>query len=508
LEVNVHDFFAHGVFAVTFPARHAPNAKAYWQHCGEIVSSRLAEETLDIVSRTCWENASRSLAKESSTGEPIEPIAPPPDRASTRLGGMEAATPWRGSTGGRRLGVVSSLDREKEAAASGNSMSMHRSIGGDGLQGGAWDKEESLTGSASQLTRRTSSDPCGALTTRIAALTGVDRADVFLFPTGMASIAASQRLLKLSSDWDEIPLRNIVFGFPYLDTLKLNSRPELGSGVVFFGKGDEEDLTALEALLQSGERIGGLFCEFPSNPLLRAPDLAKLRSLADQYGFPIVCDDTVVGFHNVDLLGGGGVDILVSSLTKQFSGSNNAMGGSLVLNPEAPLYDILHSRLARDYEPMLWRDDAATLLSGSSDYEARCRATNSSAMALDERFKEHPAVSSIYHPSLERPELYDEWRRREAAGGGYSGGYGALFSMVLKEGNNARAFYDGLDVAKGPGFGSNFTLVCPYTMIAHYNELEWCSEFGVDRSLIRVWTGLEHQDELAHKFEAALEGMR
>ena len=31
-------------FAVTFPARDAPTAKLYWQHCGEIVSSRLADE--------------------------------------------------------------------------------------------------------------------------------------------------------------------------------------------------------------------------------------------------------------------------------------------------------------------------------------------------------------------------------------------------------------------------------------------------------------------------------
>lgn len=50
--VNVHDFFAHGVFAVTFPQQYADVAKQYWQHCGEIVSSRLAEAVLEIVDRT------------------------------------------------------------------------------------------------------------------------------------------------------------------------------------------------------------------------------------------------------------------------------------------------------------------------------------------------------------------------------------------------------------------------------------------------------------------------
>jgi cystathionine gamma-synthase len=70
-----------------------------------------------------------------------------------------------------------------------------------------------------------------------------------------------------------------------------------------------------------------------------------------------------------------------------------------------------------------------------------------------------------------------------------------------------REFYNRLDTAKGPGFGSNFTLCCPYTMIAHYNELEWCQKYGVDRSLVRVWIGLEEEEELLRKFEFALEGM-
>lgn len=92
-----------------------------------------------------------------------------------------------------------------------------------------------------------------------------------------------------------------MFGFPYLDTLKLNGRPELGGGVIFYGNGDDDDITNLEALLEGGEQIGGLFCEFPSNPLLRAPPLTKLRRLADKFKFPIVVDDSISGFCNVDV---------------------------------------------------------------------------------------------------------------------------------------------------------------------------------------------------------------
>lgn len=71
----------------------------------------------------------------------------------------------------------------------------------------------------------------------------------------------------------------------------------------------------------------------------------------------------------------------------------------------------------------------------------------------------------------------------------------------------ARLFYNNLETAKGPGFGSNFTLVCPYTMIAHFNELEWCRNYSVDPSLVRVWTGLESRSELTGVFGRALESV-
>lgn len=76
---------------------------------------------------------------------------------------------------------------------------------------------------------------------------------------------------------------------------------------------------------QDQGRILALFCEFPSNPLLRSPDLVELRKLADEFGFIIVVDETIGNFINVEVA--SYTDIVVSSLTKIFSGDANVMGG-------------------------------------------------------------------------------------------------------------------------------------------------------------------------------------
>lgn len=114
--------------------------------------------------------------------------------------------------------------------------------------------------------------------------------------------------------------------FPYIDTLKITEK--FGPGSQFYGYGSDEELNDLEKRLESGERYVALFTEFPSNPLLRSPNLERIRSLADKYDFCVVVDETVGNFINVNVL--PYADVVVSSLTKVFSGDSNVMGGGYV----------------------------------------------------------------------------------------------------------------------------------------------------------------------------------
>ena len=114
--------------------------------------------------------------------------------------------------------------------------------------------------------------------------------------------------------------------FPYIDTLKVLQK--FGPGCRFYGHGSESELDDLEEHCVNGEKFLALFCEFPGNPLLKTPNILRIRSLADRFDFAVVIDETIGNFVNVHVL--PYADIVVSSLTKVFTGECNVMGGRRV----------------------------------------------------------------------------------------------------------------------------------------------------------------------------------
>ncbi len=68
----------------------------------------------------------------------------------------------------------------------------------------------------------------------------------------------------------------------------------------------------------------------------------------------------------------------------------------------------------------------------------------------------------------------------------------------------APRIYDHLEVCKDPSLGTFFTLACPFTLLAHYPELDWAESCGVSRYLIRISVGLEDPEEIWQRLNRAL----
>lgn len=321
---------------------------------------------------------------------------------------------------------------------------------------------------------------------RLAELYACGPDDVFLLPTGMAAVdEAAQTLRTLNPG-----RKTAQVGFPYIDSLKLQE--EFGTGAEFILSGTH----AVDTLRPGVDAVAGVFCEVPSNPLLKSPDVVGLSLLLREHGIPFVIDDVVATPHNVDVT--PYADLVVTSLTKFFSGEGNVMGGALICCPKSPLYAALRAIVKADVEPQLWAEDAMELERQSRSFRERMQIHNRNGEQIAERLRNHPAVDTVWYPKWDSPGHYESLKR---PGGGYS----SLLSFTLHDGaHNAPRVYDALRLCKGPTLGTEFTLVCPYTLLAHYGELDWAESCGVSSHLIRVSVGTEDPDFIWQRFEEAL----
>ena len=321
---------------------------------------------------------------------------------------------------------------------------------------------------------------------RLATLYGIAPEDVLLYPSGMAAMFAANGLATKRYPGR----RRVQLEFPYLDTLKVLE--EFADGVSLYTSENDGDL--IEAL-QNGTPPGAVVTEIPSNPLMRTVDFAQITPIVRDQDALLIVDDTIATPINVDVT--AHADLIATSLTKFFCGYGDVMAGALILNPRSPNYGFLSPAAHQQHEELLWWEDAVVLEERSRDFAQRMRRINGNGEVLAEYFRTHPAIDAVYYPKFDPSPGYDALR---VAGGGYGG----LISILLKDAaEKSSRFYDCLAVNKGPSLGTNYTLACPYTLLAHYGELDWAESHGVSRWLIRISTGLEDPDDMKARFDAA-----
>jgi cystathionine gamma-synthase len=333
----------------------------------------------------------------------------------------------------------------------------------------------------------------------------VQPGDVYLFPTGMGAIYGVHRFLLKQQD-----KKSVLFGFPFHSTVHVFE--DIGPGSKLFGKADDEDLAALETYLEEeakeGRGIQALYTEFPENPVLYTPDLVRLRQLADKYGFALVVDDTIGSFCNVDVL--GVADIVVTSLTKSFSGYADVIAGSAVLNPSSRMYASLKPLFEASYTNEFFNADAEVLEKNSRDYLSRSKTLNSTALRLVEylhskTLSPSSGITKVLYPTL-HPSLPHYQKFMRPATAGFTPGYGCLFSVEFASAALAKTFYDNLNVYHGPHLGAHLTLALPYVMAMYGHEhLDWVGPFGMHEAQIRVSVGLEDAESLIEDFEVAVQ---
>ena len=165
--------------------------------------------------------------------------------------------------------------------------------------------------------------------------------------------------------------------------------------------------------------------------------------------------------------------------------------------------------MSSNYEDVYFDEDAVFMERNSRDFRRRITVVNKNTEAVCDFLRSRSlegggpassAIKTVFYPKYVTRENYERCRITDDD---EPGGFGGLFSLTFASAGASRAFFDALPFQKGPSLGTNFTLACPYTILAHYTELDWAAQYGVEEGLVRISVGMEDVGTLLEGFEQA-----
>ena len=315
--------------------------------------------------------------------------------------------------------------------------------------------------------------------------------NICLTPSGMNAVYCALRGLKtIQSKNGKTKL--IQLGWLYLDTMNIVEH-YFDENKIFY---DINNLDLLEDYLKiNAHTISAIITEIPTNPLLQTVDLPRLKTLCLKYNIVLVIDATFATPFNLDLK--PYADIYVESLTKFACGNADVLMGAIILNENSKISAI--SQEFFKHADMPYIKDIQRLAFQIKDYEKRVNLISKNTKKLVEYFQTAPFIDEIFY--CLNPKYASNYQKLMIDENSYTGIVSVTFKKDFKE------VYDKLNFAKGPSLGTEFTLLMPYTYLAHYDLVtsksgnEFLNQIGLPINLLRISVGIENIEDIIKEFE-------
>ncbi len=254
----------------------------------------------------------------------------------------------------------------------------------------------------------------------------LENADVVLFPSGMAAIAAV--FFTVLKPGDTV----LCHADGYY-----NARALLDAFVEPLGIGVRHCPTVnMAAADLEGVRL--VLAETPSNPGLDVCDLAVLARRANAAGALLMVDNTMATplcQRPLDL----GAELSILADTKAMAGHSDILAGHIATrNAELAAKIRTWRRLSGSIVSPF---DAFLLHRGLLTLELRIERANANALALAEFLQEQPSISGLRYPGLKGDPAHAVAARQMIRG------YGPILSFVLQDRTTAERFIAAHDLA-------------------------------------------------------------
>ena len=302
--------------------------------------------------------------------------------------------------------------------------------------------------------------------------------DAFLFPSGMAAIAAAIRAL------------------PKGATVVLQSQIYWGTTAWMRSQAARRDLLLMEADISDPETLEQLcavqnpdlvFIETPSNPWLRVTDIARSVSVAHKAGAKVLVDATAATPVLTRALDHG-ADMVIHSATKAINGHSDVLAGVLATNEtDDPWWEAIKMD-RHDAGAIIGPFEAWLLIRGMRTLPLRVERMSANAQAIAEFLEGHSAVETVMYPGLHPT---DTAKRQMSA-------FGGLLSVVVKGGADAALAAAG----KMNLFHRATSLGGVESLVEHRHSIE--PGTGIPPGLLRLSVGIENVNDLIADLDQAL----
>ncbi|MBN1523171.1 MAG: aminotransferase class I/II-fold pyridoxal phosphate-dependent enzyme [Spirochaetales bacterium] len=321
---------------------------------------------------------------------------------------------------------------------------------------------------------------------KIAQLEGAE--DCVISTTGMA--AATMTFLTFLQKGDHLVTFHDIYGGNYKLSLILE---KFGVEITWLDALNYRDVK--EHIKENTKMI---FCESPSNPLIKVIDIEYLCKQADRVNALLVVDNTfATPYHQKPLA--AGADLVIHSATKALGGHNDLMAGAIACSKKEYYDKLWFTRQA--IGTTLDAFSASLLERGLKTFEIRAQKMSENAMQIAQFLNKHPKIKKVYYPGLETDIGH------KAAIKQMKNGFGGMLAFDVGETENeAKIFVERLNkIIHAVSLGCTETLVClPVLTTMLYMPLERRTSFGVKPNTVRLSAGIGNIQELLDDLGQAL----
>jgi cystathionine gamma-synthase len=259
---------------------------------------------------------------------------------------------------------------------------------------------------------------------------------------------------------------------------------------IHFDEVDMTDVQHIEKCINSNTKL--IWMETPSNPQLKIADITAIAALAKTHKIITACDNTFA----TPLLQKPlqmGVDFVMHSSTKFFSGHSDILGGIICTNHNNEL-----SNNIREYQQTAGAVPApfdCWLLNRSlATFPLRFAMQNSNAFAIAVFLNTHPQIEKVFYPGLPSHTNHAIAKKQ------MTNGFGSIISILVKGGKEAALKF----ASKLVIFKHATSLGGVESLVEHRRSAEGSHPIS-PYNLIRISIGIEFVEDLKNDIEAALQ---